>query len=75
MVHAFIPSIWKAEADLSDFKASLLLHSEFQNSQDYVESPYLEKKKIMIETKCIFFKAEHLFKCVKGADLTMSHEL
>lgn len=55
MVHAFIPSIWKAEADLSDFKASLLLHSEFQNSQDYVESPYLEKKD-MIETKCIFSK-------------------
>jgi hypothetical protein len=37
--NAFNPSTWKVDqVDLSGFKASLVLHSEIQDSQGYIKS-------------------------------------
>ena len=45
MVHAFNPSTWKAEAGGS-LSSRPAWSTEFQDSQDYIEKPCLEKKKI-----------------------------
>jgi hypothetical protein len=70
VAHAFNPSTWEAERWISEFEASLVYKSEFQDSQGNTEKPCLKKfkkkKKKRIEkvsyAPALLF-SQHRFSC------------